>query len=329
MSNHKKLVLDHVQVYNRYIYVYTQPKDKIPISYPLSHAQPRTVKDAHRNHLDPAHLSIATNHTSIMMDNNHVLCIYNRLHVSPHGDDDVRNKDEHERVLREAKISCDTVHISDRSFSNGDIIVLREGNNIIQNASVLYRLVTKSLICDILSGGDFYKTNDPRVHGNNIRFFLGFNSRPQRKPMFYKKGNKRYLLPDIHKKGEHLLDNMDENLKSNFGKLLKECENAVRRQHPDAFCDVFRNDFWRKLWSEIHWPNLCLSWEFVDISVKLPSQNMKCHLDYMNDYRTGYTYCAVISSVVDINGVLHRLTIIMASRKICGGVIDSIKKGIP
>ena len=290
----------------------------------------RTVKERHRGHFDQVHLNIASNHTSILMNNDHILCIYQDLHLHPHGDDDVKEKDKHEILLREANIPSTTVRVKDQYFNDGPIIVIRESHRILQSASVFYQGISGPLVDLIVKGDGFYKTNDPRVHGSNYRFFLGFSSRIQRrkKQKLYRKGTTTVSLPSIHKKGEHLLREMDPKLKAKFGMLLKECENLVCCYHPDAFRDIFRNDFWRNKWSSKHWPELNISWEFIDISMKDVIHDMKCHLDYMNDYRKGYNYCAVFSSVVDVNGTLNRLTIIMASRKICGRVIQRIKNSI-
>ena len=314
----------NVGCFPRYLYVFDFKTDDVPPKYPLAISMNHSTKTKCRNHLNPAHLCFARGHTSIMLDRRETFCIYDRLDKHPHGDDLTAEKEKHKSKLESEGITCTTVQLCQNYFQNEYLTVLRQGCQQLSLIPTFSQSVAYPLAKLLLNGGDSFKRRDCRVEGNNYGVSLGY-ARYQKSDWEGSRHYNNILLPPLNQQGEMLLNNMNLALKEKLGDLLKQCQGILQQRYPDAYRNELRNSFWRRYWSAAHWPDLDLFWEFIDINLRSPSVVLGCHLDYMNDTCEGYSHCLVYSQVVCIDGNSMRLSVVMTSRKLCGGAFEKIQ----
>ena len=305
-------------------------ENRIPKNHPLHYFKKLDVKNNHRHHLHQEHLKTAIEHISIMVNKSEaMICLMDRLDIHPHGDDSTEEKRIHQNILVNAGIKCTTVGLHQKYFNNNYVTVIREGYYYDEFDFAKYsKLVAEPLMRLIQNKRNQFRNKDARIDGGiSFRVQLGI-SRYQSGSDTVQWRSKQFNLPPLNKSGELFLKDMDPDLKARFGELLRDCQDILKSQKPDAFGDSHRNEFWRSKWSGLHWPKLGLCWEFVTIGIQSSSHVLGCHLDYMNDTRIGYTHCLVYSTVLSTNGdgLFSRVTVIMTYRVSCGRVMDKIRK---
>ena len=73
---------------------------------------------------------------------------------------------------------------------------------------------------------------------------------------------------------------------------------------------------------EKHWPGKQIKFEYINMSIREVSDQLKMHFDRKNDARDGYQNCMVYSFIKKIDDKKYRVTIVMTFRGSVGKLFD-------
>ena len=103
---------------------------------------------------------------------------------------------------------------------------------------------------------------------------------------------------------------------------MEEATKFAKKTNKQAFPDATRNNLYSKLMNasmgDLHSSSL---FEYVHI-VLSHNVEIREHIDWKNDHRSGYNVCVVYSTFVTIQGLSYRLSIIMTTRTTIGAALD-------
>ena len=137
------------------------------------------------------------------------------------------------------------------------------------------------------------------------------------------------LLPHFKSQGCPFLINMPESLCQEFGNMVVYCQDLVAAHHPNMMQDDLRRDTFSPIWNEYGFPDHEILFEYVNIIVKPEMGNtLWNHMDYMNEFRTGYTHCSVLWYLIECNGVWCRVAIVMTFHHHCVAQITNIRNNL-
>ena len=114
------------------------------------------------------------------------------------------------------------------------------------------------------------------------------------------KGNSKLNIPATHKCGNQFLDELNTELKDHLGNFFKIVQDvSVNQVNSDnALNDVERSELLAPYFTEKHWPENELKWEFIDINIPKITNNLRKHFDYKNDQRKDYNDATIYSEII-------------------------------
>ena len=121
-----------------------------------------------------------------------------------------------------------------------------------------------------------------------------------------------------HSPNTEKVDLMLPTLKEQVGKIMSMAQKLLNimygDQQPVPFNDPLRNEIYGRRFAHIFSAECTAFFEFVDFFIETGSA-LNRHMDYENGENPGYDYGASYSFVIEYEGELYRVNIIMCTRK--------------
>ena len=115
---------------------------------------------------------------------------------------------------------------------------------------------------------------------------------------------------------------MPKHVQSGIILVLETATKFAYSTNANAFPDTTRNDLFATTMNASMGHVRSLSkFEYVHI-VLTHNNKLKDHIDWKNDHRLGYNFCIVLSTLINIGGILFRMSIIMTTRTTIGAALD-------
>ena len=316
-----------------------QSKYLPPVSDPNHHA----IYFKHR-HLSPKELSTYSirrldllahqiqSVTTIFQDRQTILYSAPNLHSTPHGSMNVNVIPHYDSVLRSLKIDHSIIRLEDTDNSgsmtrNGISVAFLHHNQLdLLKNSILGGLDNfhRELALHLLQTSSKKDINreDGKIYPNKFSFITsckwGFG-RVQHDNHHGTWSFRGVKMPTLDT--QPFLD-MSETLQANIFCVLEHGTSYSIQTNQDAFCDPTRSSlFATTINASMGRIQSTSKFEYVHIVLSHNVQ-LKEHIDWKNDHRHGYNLCIVYSTLIEIENLPFRLSIIMTTRTTVGAALE-------